>query len=200
MSIQTITPDRVQAFTLLRTHTKNEHLIWHALAVESVMRYFAKKYEHEEEKWGIIGLIHDLDYEQYPEQHCKMTKQILEENGWPSDWIRAVMSHGWETCTDVEPIDFMEKVLYTVDELTGLVTATALVRPSRSILDMEVSSVKKKWKAKGFAAGVNREIIEKGASLLAMDLNMIISDTIAGMRTVAEQIGLSGTVKNSTSL
>lgn len=186
-------PTRAEAFDLLKKHNQAQHLIRHALAVEGVMRYFALKYGHDPEKWGIIGLIHDLDYEQYPEQHCTMTRKILQKHQWPEDWIRSVISHGWGICSDTEPVHFMEKVLFTVDELTGLVAASALVRPSRSVNDLEVSSVKKRWKSKAFAAGVNREIIEKGAQMLQLDLDVIISDTIMGMRKVADAIGLGGT-------
>ncbi|MGB9746768.1 MAG: HDIG domain-containing metalloprotein [Bacteroidales bacterium] len=186
------TPDRNQAYQLLLQYTASEHLIRHALAVEAVMRYFAQKYGHDPEKWGIIGLIHDLDYDRYPEQHCVKTKEILESTGWPEDWIRSVISHGWGICSDAEPEHFMEKVLFTIDELTGLVAASALIRPSKSIYDLEVTSVKKRWKSKGFAAGVNREIIEKGASMLQMDIDTIIAGTIEGMRAVAGDIGLAG--------
>ena len=154
------------------------------------MRHFASLNNEDVEKWGIIGLIHDLDYEQYPEQHCTMTKQILEDDGWPEEYIRAVISHGWGICTDVEPIHLMEKVLFTIDELTGLITAAALVRPSKSIMDLSVKSVRKKWKVKTFAAGANREVIQKGADMLGMELSEIIQETINGMKTVAEEIGL----------
>ncbi len=156
------------------------------------MRHFAKLNNEDEEKWGIIGLIHDLDYEQYPEQHCTMTKKILEEEGWPEDYIRAVLSHGWGICSDVEPVHIMEKVLFTIDELTGLITAAVLVRPSKSILDLSVNSVKKKWKVKTFAAGANREVIAKGAEMMGKDLSWIIQETITGMQAVAAEIGLNG--------
>jgi predicted hydrolase (HD superfamily) len=185
-------PTREEAFTLLSQYTKNESLIKHALSVEAVMRFFARKHGEDEEKWGVIGLVHDLDYDQFPEQHCTMTKRILEEKGWPPEYIRAIMSHGWGMVTDVEPVAYMEKVLYTIDELTGLVTATALVRPSKSVLDTEVKSVKKKWGQKQFAAGVSREVIEKGAAMLGMELTDIMSEVILGMREVAAQIGLEG--------
>jgi predicted hydrolase (HD superfamily) len=186
------TPSRSEAFDLLRVHNESEHLIRHALAVEGVMRHFAGIMGEEEEKWGIIGLVHDLDYEKFPHEHCQKTRQILQKLDWPEDWIRAIMSHGWGICTEQEPLLAMEKILYTIDELTGLVAASALVRPNKSVMDMEVSSVKKKWKAKGFAAGVNREIIEKGAALLGMELDYLIGETIAGMRKVAGMIGLAG--------
>ena len=183
-------PTREDAWQLLTTYNKSESLIKHALAVEGVMRYFARKRGEDEEKWGVIGLIHDLDYEQFPDQHCLKTEEILKENGWPEEYIRAVVSHGWGICTDVEPKSDMEKVLYAIDELTGLVVTSALVRPSKSVMDMKTKSVKKKWKDKRFAAGVDRSIIEKGAEMLGMDITDLITDTIMGMREVAEEIGL----------
>lgn len=185
-------PTRDDALALLKKHNQSESLLNHALSVEAVMRHFAVLYGEDEDKWGIIGLIHDLDYEQYPEQHCTMTHQILSEEGWPEDYIRAVMSHGWGICTDVEPVHPMEKVLFTIDELTGLVTAAVLVRPSRSILDLSVKSVKKKWKVKAFAAGANRDIIAKGAAMMGMELDQVIGETITGMQSVAREIGLAG--------
>jgi predicted hydrolase (HD superfamily) len=159
------------------------------------MRYFARKRNEDEEKWGIIGLIHDLDYEQYPDQHCKKTEEILHQNNWPEEYIRAVISHGWGICTDVKPETDLEKVLYAIDELTGLVVTTALVRPSKSVMDVKTKSVKKKWKDKRFAAGVDRSIIEKGASMLGVEIPELITDTIAGMREVAEEIGLKGNIE-----
>lgn len=187
-----MTPTRDEALKLLKKHNQSESLIKHALSVEAVMRHFARLTGEEEEKWGIIGLIHDLDYEQYPNEHCKMTRKILEEEGWPEDYIRAVVSHGWEICTDTKPEHPMEKVLYTIDELTGLVTAAVLVRPSKSIHDLTVKSVKKKWNTKSFAAGANREVIEKGAAMMEQDLSYIIQETITGMQNVASEIGLAG--------
>ena len=183
-------PTREEAFNLLKKYNRSESLIKHALAVEGVMRYCARKREADEEKWGIIGLIHDLDYEQFPDQHCKKTEAILREHDWPEEYIRAVVSHGWGICTDVEPQSEMEKVLYAIDELTGLVTTTALVRPSKSVLDLKPKSVKKKWKDKRFAAGVDRSIIEKGADKLGVQVSDLIIDTIKGMQEVAEEIGL----------
>lgn len=186
-------PNREQAYALLKKYNQNESLINHALAVEAVMLHFAELFEEEDkEKWGVIGLIHDLDYERYPEEHCHKAKEIMEEENWPSEYIRAMLSHGWKICTDVEPIEKHEKVLFTVDELTGLIAATALMRPSKSILDLKTKSVKKKWKQKSFAAGVNREIIKEGAELLGMELDQVIEETIKGMRNVAEEIGLKG--------
>jgi predicted hydrolase (HD superfamily) len=185
-------PTRREAIELLKRYTSSESLIKHALAVEAVMRQFSNILNEDEEKWGIIGLIHDLDYEKFPEQHCKKSKEILEAENWPQDYIHAVLSHGWGICTEVEPVLKMEKVLYAIDELTGLITASVLVRPSRSILDMEKNSVKKKWKIKTFAAGANRAIIENGATMLGMELDFIIEQTILGMRNVANEIGLAG--------
>jgi putative nucleotidyltransferase with HDIG domain len=185
-------PTREAALELFRKYNKSESLYRHALAVEGVMKYMASKSGEDKEKWGIIGLIHDLDYEMYPEQHCKMTKKILEENEWPEDYIRAVLSHGWGLATDVEPVTQLEKTIYAIDELTGLVATSALVRPSRSVLDMEARSVKKKWNDKKFAAGVDRSVIEKGAAMLGVSLDDLITDCIMGMRAVAEGIGLKG--------
>ncbi len=194
MSNRNCPPSRAEAWNLLCAWNGNDSLRRHALAVEGVMRQFARIHAPDEEDvWGIVGLIHDLDYERHPDQHCVKVREILEAEGYPEAWIRAVESHGWELCVPVRPESLMEKVLYTIDELTGLVTATALLRPSRSVLDLEVKSVRKKWKQSGFAAGVNREIIEKGAARLGMPLDDIIGETILGMRAVADAIGLSGT-------
>ena len=194
--MEKIIPTRTQAFELLKEYNSNASLIKHALAVESVMLHFAKIMgEADREKWGVIGLIHDLDYETYPESHCRKVREILTERHWPEEYIRAVESHGWRLCTDVEPIERMEKVLYTVDELTGLISAVAILRPSKSILDLSVKSIRKKWKDKAFAAGVNRGIIEEGAKSLGMELDVIIAETIRGMQNVAESIGLKGELR-----
>ena len=179
------------------TYTTNPSLIAHALSVEAVMRHMARKYGEEEEKWGIIGLVHDIDYEQFPELHCRKSPEILGQAGWPDEYIHAVVSHGWGICTDVEPRERMEKVLYAVDELTGLVKASALMRPSRSVLDMEASSVKKKWKDARFAAGVNRSVIEKGAAMMGIELGELITETLIGMRVAAKEIGLAGNIPQS---
>jgi putative nucleotidyltransferase with HDIG domain len=192
-------PTRSEAFELLKRYNTNPSLIRHALAVESVMAHFAALLgEKEVEKWAVIGLIHDVDYEKYPESHCKKAREILIERGWPEEYVHAVESHGWGICTDVEPRENMEKVLYTIDELTGLIAATALLRPSKSILDLTAQSVRKKWKQKGFAAGVNREIIEGGAKSLGMELDTIIAETIKGMQKVAGDIGLKGQIEVDT--
>ncbi len=186
-------PTRQEAYDLLRKYNSNDALIKHALSVEAVMRYMARKKGEDEEKWGIVGLVHDIDYEQYPQEHCTKSPLMLREAGWPEEYIRAVVSHGWGICSEEEPLSPMEKTLYAIDELTGLVKAAALMRPSRSVLDMETPSVKKKWKDKKFAAGVNREVIEKGAGMLGVPLDDLITDTIMGMRTAAREIGLEGT-------
>lgn len=189
-----MTPTREQALELFEKYNGSESLYRHALSVEAVMRYCARKRGGDEDAWGIVGLIHDIDYEQFPEQHCAKAKEILEENGWPEEYVRAVVSHGWQICSDVEPQSEMEKVLYSIDELTGLVATSALVRPSKSVLDMKPKSVKKKWKDKRFAAGVDRSIIERGAGMLGVEVSELIQDTIMGMREVAEEIGLKGSV------
>ena len=188
----TIIPTRETALELFKKYNKTESLMKHALSVEGVMRYMARKAGADEEKWGIIGLIHDLDYEMYPDQHCTMTEKILRENQWPEEYIRAVLSHGWGLASDVKPESLLEKTIYAIDELTGLVATSALVRPSRSVMDMEARSVKKKWTDKKFAAGVDRSVIEKGAEMLGVTLDELIADCIMGMREVAEEIGLSG--------
>lgn len=191
------TPSRQDVLDLFLKYNKSESLLKHALSVEAVMRFMARKAGEDENKWGIIGLVHDLDYEMYPDQHCTMTRKILEENGWPVEYIRAVVSHGWGIVSDVEPVSRLERTLFAMDELTGLVTTSALVRPSRSVMDMETKSVKKKWNDKRFAAGVDRSVIEKGAEMLGVTLDELIADCIAGMRTVAEQIGLKGNSANA---
>ncbi len=183
-------PTRDEAWALLLEYNQNQSLINHALSVEGVMRHFARLNNEDEEKWGIIGLVHDLDYEKYPDQHCTMTKIILEEHNWNSEWIRAVLSHAYGFTTDIEPQTQLEKTLYAIDELTGLITAVALVRPSKKIADVEVKSVKKKWKEKQFASGVNREVIQAGAERLGIPLDDLIAETIKGMQVIAENIGL----------
>ncbi|MCD6395906.1 MAG: hydrolase [Spirochaetaceae bacterium] len=190
-------PTREDAYNLLCEFTKSESLVKHGLAVEGVMRYFAKKNNEDEEKWGIVGLTHDLDYEMYPKEHCIKVREIMEEREWPEEYIHAVQSHGYGQCVDVKPVTLLEKTLYAIDELTGLITATALVRPSKSVMDMKAKSVKKKWKAKQFSAGVNRTIIEEGAEALGVELTDLITDTIMGMREVSESIGLLGNVEET---
>ena len=185
-------PTREEAWTILTDHVKSPTLISHALAVEAVMRHVARKRSADEELWGVIGLIHDVDYEEHPDEHLRHATEILRRHGWPEECVRAVASHGWGLFTDVAPVTDLEKTLFAIDELTGLVAAAALVRPSRSVLDLPVKSVLKKWKDKGFAAGVDRKVIEKGAALMEVPLDQLIADTIEGMKTVAETIGLKG--------
>jgi predicted hydrolase (HD superfamily) len=183
-------PSHDEALSLLKEFNKSESLLKHAFSVEGAMRYMARKAGEDEEKWGITGLIHDLDYELFPELHCHKSKEILEERGWPDEYIKAVLSHGWGICTDVKPETLMEKTLYAVDELTGFITAVALVRPSKSLSDLEARSVIKKWKEKSFAASVNRSVVEKGAEMLGIELKELITDVIMGMRGIADKIGL----------
>lgn len=186
--------NRQDAFDLLKEYNKSEHLIKHALTVEGVMKHFSRIYNEDEEKWGIVGLLHDLDYELYPDEHCIKVREIMEEKGISEEYIHAVQSHGYGLVADIKPENNMEKVLYTIDELTGLISAAAIMRPSKSILDLELKSVKKKYKSKGFAAGVDRSVIENGAQMLNMTLDEVINQTIIGMREVAEEIGLKGNI------
>ena len=185
-------PTRDDAWRLLTRYNQSENLLAHALAVESVMRHFAGKFGEDPDHWGVIGLIHDLDYEQFPDQHCHKTEEILRDEGWPEASIRAVVSHGYGIVNDVKPESILEKTLFTIDELTGLVAAAALVRPSKSVLDLNAKSVRKKWKDKRFAAGVNREVIETGCEMLGMELSEVIAETIEGMKPAASEIGLEG--------
>lgn len=184
------TPTRETAVALFKTWNTSESLTRHALAVEGVMRHFARKFGEDPDVWGIIGLVHDIDYERHPDAHCTKAREILTDAGWPDTWVRAVVSHGWGIVSDVKPETKLEQTLFAIDELTGLISSTALVRPSGSVMDMQAKSVKKKWKDKSFAAGVDRSIIEQGAAMLGMELTDLITETILGMRTVAQEIGL----------
>ena len=183
---------REQAYELLTQYNKSRSLVVHGLAVESVMRYFAEKNGEDVAFWSVVGLLHDLDYEMYPDLHCHKSKEILEAIGADASLIRAIMSHGYNICTDVEPQHYMEKVLYTTDELTGLINAAVLMRPNKSIMDLEVKSIKKKFKTPSFAAGVNREVIQNGCALLGLELDEVIQMTIDGMKASAEELGLAG--------
>lgn len=185
-------PTREDAFKLLKKYNKKDGLIRHALSVEAVMGHFARRFNEDEEKWRVIGLVHDLDYELFPDEHCHKCFELFKEHDWPEDYIRAVISHGFGICTDVKPESNLEKTLYAIDELTGLVASSALVRPSKSILDIKAKSVQKKFKDKSFAAGVDREVIKQGAKFLDMELSELITQVISGMRPVAEEIGLKG--------
>ena len=182
-------PNRNDAFELLKEYN-GDALVTHGLAVEGTMRYFARKAGEDEEKWGIVGLLHDLDYEKYPDEHCMKTQEIMQKHEYSEEIIRAIMSHGYGICTDIEPISKMEQTLYAVDELTGLITACALVRPSKSVMDLEVKSVKKKFKTKSFAAGASREVIQKGADMLEIELSELMSEVILAMREIAPSLGL----------
>ena len=188
-----MTPTRDQAFALLKEYSQSESLQKHALAVEGTMRHFSRLFPGEDESlWGIVGLLHDLDYEQFPDEHCTKTASILRAHDIDELIVRGCASHGYGICSDVEPQSLMEKVLYTIDELTGLVNAAAIMRPSKSVMDLELKSVKKKYKDKRFAAGCDRSLIEAGAQKIPMVLDDVIEHVILGMREVAEEIGLLG--------
>lgn len=173
---------REEAFEILKKYNKDEFHIRHALTVEGVMRYFAKELNEDVEYWGNIGLLHDVDFELYPEEHCKKCIELLRENNVDESIIHSICSHGYGLCTDVKPEHIMEKVLFATDELTGLIWAAAKMRPSKSIMDMELSSLKKKFKDKKFAAGCSRDVIIKGAEQLGWDLDTLLEKTILAMR------------------
>jgi len=183
---------RDEAMELLKEYTKTPALRKHAMAVEAVMAHFARLNGEDEEVWGVAGLLHDLDYEQYPEEHCRKSEEIMRARGVDEEYIRAMNCHGYGICTDVKPETKMEKTLYAVDELTGLINALCLMRPSKSVMDLEVKSVKKKFKDKAFAAGVNREVIRNGCEMLDMELDEVIREAIEGMKEKAQEIGLKG--------
>lgn len=188
----TYIPTRKEAEELFLKYNKTEALYKHAKQVEVVMKYFANKYGEDLEKWSIIGFLHDLDYEMYPEEHCKMTEEILRENNYPEDYIRSIVSHGYGICGDVEPESLMEKILFATDELTGLINATCLMRPSKSVLDLKVSSLNKKFKDKKFAAGVDRNIILRGAEMLGWSKEELLKETIKALQEGAEEADLKG--------
>ena len=173
---------REEAFEILKKYNKDEFHIRHALTVEGVMRYFAKELNEDVEYWGNIGLLHDVDFELYPEEHCKKCIELLRENNVDESIIHSICSHGYGLCTDVKPEHIMEKVLFATDELTGLIWAAAKMRPSKSVMDMELSSLKKKFKDKKFAAGCSRDVIIKGAEQLGWDLDTLLEKTILAMR------------------
>ncbi|MGN0317441.1 MAG: HD domain-containing protein [Lachnospira sp.] len=187
---------RNEAFELLKKYNKDPFHIQHALTVEAVMKWFAKElgYESDIEYWGIVGLLHDIDFELYPEEHCLKAPELLAEVGVSDDIIHAVCSHGYGITVgcgvtiDVEPIQVMEKVLFAVDELTGLIWAAALMRPSKSTKDMELKSLKKKYKSKGFAAGCSRDVIERGASQLGWDLDKLLTMTLQAMAESEDEV------------
>lgn len=176
---------REEAFALLQKYNKEPFHIQHALTVEGVMRWYAGElgYGEEADYWATVGLLHDIDFELYPEQHCVKAPELLREGGAGGDIIHSVCSHGYGICCDVKPEHEMEKVLFAVDELTGLIGAAALMRPSKSVMDMEASSVKKKFKDKKFAAGCSRDVIREGAESLGWDMNDLFEKTILAMRS-----------------
>lgn len=176
---------REEAWTLLNEYNKEPFHLKHALVVEGTMRYYARTlgYEKDEDFWGIVGLLNDLDFEMYPEEHCIKQQEIMKEKGIDPAIIRATASHGYALTVDIEPQHQMEKVLYAADELTGLIGAVALMRPSKSVSDLEVKSVKKKYKTLNFAAGCSREVIDRGAVMLGWELDYLIEQTILAMRS-----------------
>lgn len=182
--------DRESAFELLKKYNKEPFHIQHALTVEGVMKWYANElgYGDDADYWATVGLLHDIDFELYPEQHCKKAPELLREGGVGDDIIHSVCSHGYGICCDIKPEHEMEKVLFAVDELTGLIGAAALMRPSKSVVDMEVKSVKKKYKDKKFAAGCSRDVIESGAKELGVELDKLFDDTIMAMRSCEESI------------
>ena len=180
--------DREKAIELLKKYNKEEFHIRHALTVEGVMRYFAKQAGEDADYWGMIGLLHDIDFENWPEQHCKKAPELLKEIDASEDMIYSICCHGYMICSDLEPKKYMEKVLYAVDELTGIVWAAAKMRPSQSTKDMELKSLKKKFKDKKFAAGCDRETITRGAEMLGMDLDQLLEQTIFAMRECEDSV------------
>ena len=183
--------NRQQAWELLRQYNKDSFHLQHALTVEGVLRWFAKDqgFEGEEEFWGIVGLLHDIDFEQFPDQHCVKAPELLRAGGVSEEVIRSAMSHGYGlTAVDTKPEHLMEKILFAVDELTGLIWAVAIIRPSKSVMDMEVKSVKKKFKTPAFAAGCSRTVIENGAALLGWELDTLIEKTLLAMRSCEAEV------------
>jgi predicted hydrolase (HD superfamily) len=190
-------PTREAAWELLTEYNKEPFHLKHALTVEGVMRYFAQKlgFGEEADFWGLVGLLHDLDFEQFPEQHCIKEQEIMRERDLDERLIHATASHGYAITVDIEPEHTMEKVLYAVDELTGLIGAVARMRPSKSVSDLEVKSVKKKYKSANFAAGCSREVIERGAAMLGWELDQLIGDTILAMRSCEDVYENAGNLK-----
>lgn len=187
---------RQEALDLLDKYIKEDSLKKHCLAVEATMRHFAEILAEDVEKWGLIGLLHDIDYELYPDQHCKKTYDILRSENIPEEYIDSMVSHGYGILpyVEVQPEHIMEKILFTVDSLTGLITASVLVRPSRSILDLKPKSVNKKWKDKSFAKNVDRNILEKGLEMLQMERSYLIGESIEGMKKEAQALDLIGEI------
>ena len=180
---------REQALALLQKYNKEPFHIQHALTVEGVMRWFAQENGEDVEFWGLCGLLHDIDFEVYPEEHCKKAPELLAEVNASAEMVHAICSHGYGLCCDVEPVLLMEKIMFTVDELTGLIGAAARMRPSKSVMDMELSSLKKKFKDKKFAAGCSREVIKQGADMLGWTLDEVLDKTILAMRSCEASVG-----------
>ena len=174
---------REQALDLLKKYNKEPFHIQHALTVEGVMRWFAQENGEDVDFWGLCGLLHDIDFEVYPEEHCKKAPELLAEVNASPEMVHAICSHGYGLCSDVEPVHLMEKIMFTVDELTGLIGAAARMRPSKSVMDMELSSLKKKFKDKKFAAGCSRDVIKQGAEILGWSLDEVLDKTILAMRS-----------------
>ncbi len=180
--------NREKAFEILKKYNQEEFHIRHALTVEGVMKYFAKEMNEDVEYWGIVGLLHDVDFEMYPEEHCIKCVELLKENGVEDNIIHSICSHGYGLCSDVKPEHIMEKILFATDELTGLIWAATKMRPSKSTKDMEVSSLKKKFKDKKFAAGCSRDVIKQGAEMLGWELDTLFEKTILAMREDEDKI------------
>ncbi|MGO1580017.1 MAG: HD domain-containing protein [Peptoniphilaceae bacterium] len=185
-------PRREEAMNLFLKYNQSEALIKHALQVEAAMIHWAKYYGEDEEKYAVVGLCHDLDYEKYPDEHCKKTKKILEEENWDYEYIRAIISHGYGMVNDVKPETKLEKTLFAIDELTGIINAACLLRPSKSVLDLNLKSFKKKFKDKKFAAGCDRDIILSGVEMMGLDKEIVFEETINGLKERAEICGLKG--------
>ena len=179
---------RAQALALLQKYNREPFHIFHGLTVEGTMRYFAREMGEDEDFWGLVGLLHDVDFEKYPEQHCLKAPELLSEIGAEPEFIHAVCSHGYGICCDVEPTLPVEKVLFAADELTGLIGAAARMRPSKSVMDMEVASLKKKFKDKKFAAGCSRDVITQGAERLGWTLEELMEKTILAMRSCEDSV------------
>jgi len=185
-------PGRDGLMAILKEHVTGDTLLRHSLTVEAAMRHLAGRFGGDPDEWAGIGLLHDIDFERYPGEHCAHVRELLGGAGLPDRWLRAIESHGYGIVNDIRPETECERALYAVDELTGLVAATAVMRPSKSVLDLETKSVMKKWKTPAFAAGCNREVIARGAEMLGLGIDELIAETIAGMRKAADSIGLAG--------
>ncbi|MBS6641228.1 MAG: hydrolase [Clostridiaceae bacterium] len=180
--------ERNKAWDLLRKYNKEPFHLRHALTVEGVMRYFAEQRGEDADFWGVAGLLHDIDFEMWPEEHCRKAPELLREGGADEAVVHAVCSHGWGECSDVEPTHEMEKLLFAADELTGLIWSASLMRPSKSVQDMELKSLKKKFKDKKFAAGCSREIILKGAELCGLTIEELMQQTLDAMRATEDEV------------